>query len=123
MIVSEYGDGRYKIVIEGLTTGGRGLTLRITGGDSPHVGAVAMAVPSLNAATGEKTCDVSILTGPGHKDRLLAEKVADMICRQTGEIVSATAGVHIDGAKKEDLQLLCDNTMEAARIFLERYLA
>lgn len=122
MIVSEYGNEKYKILIEGLTTEGRGLTLRITGGDSPHVGAVAMAVPSLNAATGEKTCDVSILTGPGHKDRLLAEKVANMVCRKTGEIVSATAGVHIDGATKEDLQLLYENTMEAARIFLDRYL-
>lgn len=122
MIVSEYGNEKYKILIEGLTTEGRGLTLRITGGDSPHVGAVAMAVPSLNAATGEKTRDVSILTGPGHKDRLLAEKVANMVCRKTGEIVSATAGVHIDGATKEDLQLLYENTMEAARIFLDRYL-
>lgn len=122
MIVTEYGNEKYKIIIEGLTTEGKGLTLRITGGDSPHVGAVAMAIPSLNAATGEKTCDVSILTGPGHKDRLLAEKVADMVCRQTGEIVSATAGVHIDGASKEDLKLLCDNTIEAARLFLRRYL-
>ena len=47
MIVTEYGNEKYKIIIEGLTTEGKGLTLRITGGDSPHVGAVAMAVLSV----------------------------------------------------------------------------
>lgn len=110
------------IVIDALVTEQKGITLRITGGDSPHVGAVALAVPSLNAATGEKTCDVSLLTGPGHKDRFLAEKVADMICRQTGELVSATAGVHIDNATGSDLKVLIDNTVKAAELFLEKYL-
>lgn len=122
MITTAYGKDKYTVVIDALTTEKKGITLRITGGDGPHVGAVALAVPSLNAATGEKTCDVSILTGPGHKDRFLAEKVADMICRRTGEFVSATAGVHIDNATGDDLKILIENTIKASELFLEKYL-
>ncbi len=121
MITVQYGSGRHVVILEALTSSGMGLTVRITGGESPHVGAVAMAVPASNAATGEKTCDVSVLTGPGHKDRFLAETVADYLCRQTGEIVSATAGVHVDHATKDDLALLIENTKKAAKLLWERY--
>lgn len=121
MLKVEYGTGKHKITLEILTTCGRGITLFITGGDSPHVGAVALAVPSQNAATGETTCDINIITAYGHKDRFLAEKAADRICRKTGEIVSVTAGVHIDDATKNDLQMLIDNTMQATEKFLAHY--
>lgn len=117
----EYGTGKHKIRLEILTTRGRGIAILITGGDSPHVGAVALAVPSRNAATGETTCDINIITAYGHKDRFLAEKAADHICRKTGEIVSVTAGVHIDDATKNDLQMLIDNTMQATEKFLIEY--
>ncbi len=119
MLTAQFGSGRHLVILEALTTAGNGWTVRITGGDRPHVGAVAMAVPSLNAATGEETCDVSVLTGPGHKDRFLAEKVADYLCRQTGEIISVTAGVHVDHASKEDLSLLVEHTMKAASLLLQ----
>ena len=122
MITIEHGTDKHKITLEILTTNGRGINVFITGGDTPHVGAVALAVPSKNAATAENTCDINIITAYGHKDRFLAEKVADRICRETGEIVSATAGVHVDAAAKEDLQILIDNTMQATEKFLTQYM-
>lgn len=121
MLTVKYGTGKHKITLEILTTCGRGITVFITGGDSPHVGAVALAVPSQNAATGETTCDINIITAYGHKDRFLAEKAAERICRKTGEIVSVTAGVHINNATKIDLQILTDNTMEATEKFIIEY--
>lgn len=122
MIITEYGNEKYKICLEVLTTNGRGLNIFVTGGDTPHVGAVALAVPSANAATGETTCDINIITAYGHKDRFLAEKVADLVCRQTGEIVSVTAGVHVDDATGDDLRTLIENTMKATENFLGDYL-
>ena len=80
-------------------------------------------MPSANAATGETTCDINIITAYGHKDRFLAEKVADLVCRQTGEIVSVTAGVHVDDATGDDLRTLIANTITAAENFLGDYLA
>lgn len=121
MLTVEYGAGKHKITLEILTTHGKGITILITGGDSPHVGAAALAVPSKNAATNEATCDINIITAYGHKDRFLAEKAADRICRKTGEIVSVTAGVHVDHASKADLQILMDNTMQATEMFLAEY--
>lgn len=53
----------------------------------------------------------------------LAEKVADLVCRQTGEIVSVTAGVHVDDATGDDLRTLIANTITAAENFLGDYLA
>ncbi|MBQ8662447.1 MAG: hypothetical protein IJ471_01165 [Eubacterium sp.] len=121
MITITHGEGKHIITLEILTTNKRGITVFITGGDTPHVGAVALAVPSRNAATGENTCDINVITAYGHKDRFLAEKVADMICRKTGEITSVTAGVHVDDAVKEDLQMLIANTTAAAECFLNQY--
>lgn len=123
MIITEYGNEKYKIRLEALSTNGRGLNIFVTGGDTPHVGAVALAVPSANAATGETTCDINIITAYGHKDRFLAEKVADLVCRQTGEIVAVTAGVHVDDATGDDLRTLIANTITAAENFLGDYLA
>ncbi len=121
MIIITQGVGKHIIQLEILTTNKRGITVFITGGDTPHVGAVALAVPSKNAATGENTCDINVITAYGHKDRFLAEKVADMICRKTGEITSVTAGVHVDDATKDDLKMLIDNTIAAATEFLTQY--
>lgn len=121
MITIKKGEGKHIIQLEILTTDKRGITIFITGGDTPHVGAVALAVPSKNAATGENTCDLNVITAYGHKDRFLAEKVADMVCRKTGEITSVTAGVHVDDAAKKDLQLLIANTTAAAEEFLNNY--
>lgn len=44
MIITEYGNEKYKIRLEALSTNGRGLNIFVTGGDTPHVGAVALAV-------------------------------------------------------------------------------
>ena len=121
MTTITYGEGKHIIKLEILTTQKRGITIFITGGDTPHVGAAALAVPSKNAATGENTCDINVITAYGHKDRFLAEKVADMVCRKTGEITSVTAGVHVDDAKKEDLLQLIANTTSAAEKFLAEY--
>ena len=121
MITITQGEGKHIIKLEILTTEKRGITIFITGGNTPHVGAVALAVPSKNAATGDNTCDLNVITAYGHKDRFLAEKVADMVCRKTGEITSVTAGVHIADAAKEDLKQLSDNTVAAAEAFLSNY--
>ena len=121
MITITHGEGKHIIKLEILTTEKRGITIFITGGDTPHVGAVALAVPSKNAATGENTCDINVITAYGHKDRFLAEKVADMVCRKTGEITSVTAGVHVDDAVKEDLLQLIANTTAATEKFLAEY--
>lgn len=122
MITITQGEGRHLIKLEILTTDQHGISIFITGGDTPHVGAVALAVPSANAATKEATCDLNVITAYGHKDRFLAEKVADMVCRKTGEITSVTAGVHVDDAKKDDLELLIANTLTACETFLAEYL-
>lgn len=81
----------------------------LIGGESPHVGGVVLAVPR-PSLTGEGcSCDCWLCPVPGHKDLEVAVHLAQRICKLTGTTVSLTAGIHIDNAKNEDLQIISDN--------------
>ncbi|MBQ3386731.1 MAG: hypothetical protein IJG53_05345 [Eggerthellaceae bacterium] len=92
---------------------GRGLAGVLTGGDSPHVGSVVLAVPRASLANAENpSCDVFTVPVPGHLDYVVAQDVATLLCRAYGEPVSVTAGIHVDDATAEDLEtikVICRN--------------
>jgi hypothetical protein len=108
------GEGRHRVEITAVLTGD-GVSVLITGGERPHVGAVVMCVPR-NSLSGEGiSCDSWILPVPGHKDTEAAQPVAEMICRALGQTTVVTAGIHIDKAVGWELELLLDNCLTAAR--------
>lgn len=78
-------------------TMGEDLCVVITGGDQPHMGCVAMAVPhpgisdpSLSSAT------VSTLNLPAHRDDLLADPMAKSLSAVLGRPVAVVCGVHFE---------------------------
>lgn len=75
-----------------------GVCAMLVGGDSPHVGGVAVAVPRKKSSGDDITCDVSQICLPGYKDIYAAADVADALARELNEPVSVTAGIHMDGA-------------------------
>jgi len=88
----------------------------VTGGTRPHIGAVALAEPAeaSHPVTGEPvkraSGKVSVLTAEGHKDAVIAEMFAERLCEKYGVNVCVSAGVHVDGASKEEIALLVDNS-------------
>ena len=91
---------------------GRDIALSIYGGDGPHIGAVAVAVPYRK---GERlSVSTSILCVPGHKEGDLARSVAEDVAKRHEVIVSVTCGIHYEGIAREAIPKLCALVMEMA---------
>ena len=118
------GDGRYAIHIDAFSTEGKGLCAFLYGGEIPHNGGTVVAVPRLksNAAHDHDfTADIWISAVPHHKDTEIAVPIAKLMAVQLNEPMSLTAGIHIDKASREEINLLCHNCKEAALHFIETY--
>lgn len=115
------GEGRFAVRLSVVGTGGKGLCAALMGGESPHVGAVVLGVPSPKLEGEGTTCDISQICLPGHKDAVAAAKAARILALGTGEPVSVTCGVHVDAADSQDIARLVSNCEEAARLWLDRY--
>ncbi|ATW27263.1 hypothetical protein [Candidatus Formimonas warabiya] len=111
----EAGEENHKVILSVSLTE-QGISTLLTGGDRPHVGGMVLAVPRTSLTGSGISSDVWIVPVPGHKDVTAAEQVATVICRETGEVVAVTAGIHIDGATGKDLELILKNVQEGARL-------
>ena len=112
------GQGRTQVRLEALDTG-NGICLCLTGGEAPHVGGVVLAAPRPSLTGQGNSCDLWTATVPGHKDVYLAQKAAGKLCTDLQVNVSATVGIHIDGAQEQELEIIGENAMEA----LDEYIA
>lgn len=83
---------------------GDDLSVTITGGNRPHIGAVAFAYSVGN------TISVQTLSAPNHKEAELAANAAKEICQATGHAVLVSCGIHIDHASSEEIDILCCHT-------------
>lgn len=93
------GEGRYRLWATAVTTQGEGINITISGGEIPHIGAVAVAVPrpSLKDPSQVSTT-TSVYVLIGHKDDELAKPIADRIARAMRQPVVVAAGVHLGKA-------------------------
>ena len=100
---------------------GDDICLCIGGGESPHIGAAALAIPrdSLRGS-GEPSASASVLCVTGHKEDELARETALCFAAKLGGRVLVSAGLHIDLAGEEDIRLLLDNCRTALALTLER---
>lgn len=114
-----YGESRYRVELRIHETDGNGLCLFVSGGEIPHVGGCALAIPRQKSSGEGWTCDISTLCAPGHKDVILAQRLATTIAVRCLEVVSVTVGLHIENATEEELTLLTNNAMAAAELWLE----
>lgn len=89
-------EGRVKIEIQVFNVG-NDLCVIISGGDKPHVGAVAVAQvrPSLQV-TDQVSASTSVITLLGHKEDELVRKVAQILASNVGKNVVVCCGIHID---------------------------
>ena len=136
-LLLSYGAAPYDIHLEAKSAGkGNDVIAVITGGTRPHVGAVALAEPAFapHPVTGEPgpngsapiatppsagepgasgpapvSVPVASLSASGHKDAVLAEMFAKGLCERFGVNVCASAGVHVDGADKDEIALMVEN--------------
>jgi hypothetical protein len=107
--------GPYRIEAEVLQVGDD-LVVSIWGGDRPHVGALALAIPrpSLrNPALISSTA--SVLARLGHKDNDIVKRVSERISGTLNTVVAVAAGMHWDQIPEEDIQVVavaCDELVD-----------
>jgi len=108
------GEGKVRIFAEAWPSGDDWV-VSVQGGDTPHVGAVALACPCAPPAdtTGKITGFVSVLTAPGHRDDELARKLALQMCKDLQRNISLSVGIHVHNATQEEISTLVKNAEEA----------
>lgn len=80
---------------------GRDLSVTVTGGEAPHIGAVALAFRQDGAIA------VSSLTVPQHREDTLARACAEALCRTAGYTTLVSCGIHIGEAAPQEIDLIC----------------
>ncbi len=88
---------------------GDDLCIIITGGDRPHLGAVALAQarPSLEDSS-RVSASTSVLTVAGHKEDLLARNAAQCVAAGLNRTVVVCCGIHVDAITPDELQFVED---------------
>jgi len=100
----EAGEGSYVVSAHAQYIG-KDLHVVMTGGEQPHVGAVAVGMPSEEEGT-----TVALITVPGHKEDVVVEKAARRLSRQLGITVLVAAGMHWDEIDKKGIALVLEHT-------------
>jgi len=108
----EAGEGVYRIEAAVLICG-RDISVAICGGDTPHIGAVALASPRMSLADKERTsASASVICVTGHKEDELARSAALQLAARFCCQVVVIAGIHIDDATADDIKTLWNSYEE-----------
>jgi len=102
-----------------VTLTGDGLVVQLFGGDSPHVGALALSLPRPSRAGGGRiSCSTSVITLTGHKDDEVAKPTAEEIAKACNQPVAVVAGLHVDNPGIETIAALVDNCRQVVQMFI-----
>lgn len=99
---------------------GRDLLVLVTGGEAPHLGAVAMAEPRPSLADPARlSATASVFCYPGHKEDELARALALALASALGVKVVVAAGMHWDGLTPDDIAQVGQAHARLERMLLE----
>lgn len=104
----QVGRGRRRVRLE-LVAVGRDLLLIVTGGQG-HVGAAALAGPP-----GAVAVPAGPLVLPPHREGPLAAECAELVAAAAGCACAGVAGIHQDGADRQEIAALVANARTGAR--------
>ncbi len=114
------GTGTHRVVAEAMVLS-NGVNVTLVGGTLPHIGAVAIAVPRPSLADpAMPSATTSVYTVVGHKDDEIARPAAHLLARELGCLAVVTAGVHLDNATQQDVELLVANARRASERLAHR---
>jgi hypothetical protein len=92
----------------------------VTGGDRPHIGAVAAATPRPSLADPARaSATASVLCYVGHKEDELAKGLAEFLAAGLGVRVVVAAGAHWDGLEPRQIEIVRQNARLLGEMLLE----
>lgn len=87
---------------------GDDILILLTGGRA-HIGAVAIAQPRPSIEDAQRiSATSSVFTHIGHKEDVVAKAMSEDISKGLNRKVTVAAGIHWDGLKKKDIELIME---------------
>lgn len=86
---------------------GQDLCVTLSGGDRPHIGAVAL---------GQSGAAASVISLPGHREDALARRLAQELATETQTTVCLACGIHLDHIRPEEIE----DALELAEALVQR---
>ncbi|SHJ41886.1 hypothetical protein [Desulfofundulus thermosubterraneus] len=112
------GEGKHRVQLQATLTG-EGIIISLFGGEKPHVGAVVLSIPRPSLADpGRLSCTSTVVPRLGHKDDEIAKPLAEELAKASGQPVVVVAGLHVERAQAEDINLLVENSRQAMQQLL-----
>ena len=113
-------NSRYQIELETLCCG-TDYCVAICGGTRYHVGAVAFGCAKMgNGCLPGHQATVSVICSNGHRDDEIARWAARYLATALNCSVSVSAGVHIDNAIPDEIDVLMGNCKAACEAFVQQ---
>jgi hypothetical protein len=107
------GRGDYRVYAQGRLVGDD-LVISIWGGNKPHVGTVAVALPRQSLREPEKVSSTSsVFTLLGHKEDVIAKEFSEKLSSALNRVVVVTVGIHQDRIDEKGIQKFIDNCDKA----------
>ncbi len=105
--------GGLSVLLQAINMGGD-WNVVITGGEIPHLGAVALGIPRPSLQNPEYTsATVSVLTLTGHKEDEVARPAAHFLASKLNAPVVVSCGIHNDRIKPEEIRRVGELVQEA----------
>ncbi|ADY56341.1 hypothetical protein Sgly_2048 [Syntrophobotulus glycolicus DSM 8271] len=94
--------GRIEILFYAVRMG-EDLCILISGGDTPHIGAVAVRQVTPGS---DWSGDMKMIVLPGHREGEVIGVVADQISSALNKNVAVCCGIHLDKATKDEISIV-----------------
>lgn len=95
---------------------GNDFNITIYGGDTPHIGAIAVSYPNKIINYSDISPTISLITLPGHKEDSLALESAKILCKTLNSTVVVSCGIHYDDFEFSDIE----NINKIVKLLIEK---
>jgi hypothetical protein len=100
---------------------GEDLLVAIWGGDKPHIGAVAAALPRASLKDpAQVSATASVISFPAHKEHELVRRSSEKISAALNTAVVVTAGIHWDELSNEGISAVMKNSELLVDLILQK---
>lgn len=99
---------------------GNDLLVSVTGGNKPHIGCVSVTLPRPSSYNPKNvSATTSTINLPGHKDDVVANYIADAVCKKVNATVVVACGIHIDAIQPEEIDIIKNLTLILANKIID----
>jgi len=103
------GRGNFRVHAHGRLIG-NDLVVSLWGGNRPHVGTVAIALPRRSLRDTERmSSTASVFTLLGHKEDLIAKAFSEKLSAALNRVVVVTVGIHLDRIDEKGIEKFIGN--------------